>query len=352
MDSDEPDTKQVMEQLQDLIVPVLEGQNKTTDENSSTNLFEEFQVDTKSSSGKEDPGGAPEESVFIANLAAEENANSLPSVVDENSASRPAAASSAEDDLVISVPDEVVPVVEESSVPDAPEPPSLDLNGDNADEVTGSSDHALADNVVNGLCEEDDSKNTDLDAEMVSEDELPQPVQAQVHDAEEVSDDELPGPNRAELPPDAEVVSEDELPKPEIELPTGTDNVSDEELPASEKAEFPEDADNVSDEELPAPAKAELPHDADNVSDEELPAPKKAEIPADADVVSDDELPAPKKAEIPEDADVVSDEEKGIGQAEAGEGRRQNGEIRRGSGEEDQDGCPSRARKEETAGLG
>ncbi|XP_019552214.3 pre-mRNA-processing factor 39 [Aedes albopictus] len=300
VDSDEPDTKQVMEQLQDLIVPVLEGQNKATDENSSTNLFEEFQVDTKSSSDKEDPGGAPEESVFIANLAAEENANSLPSVVDENSASRPAAVSSADEDVVLSVPEEV---------PEAPEPPSLDVNGDNVDEVTGSSDHALADNVANGLCEEDDSKNTDLDAEMVSEDELPQPVQPQVHDAEEVSDDELPGPNRAELPPDAEVVSEDELPKSEVELPTGTDNVSDEELPAPEEAALPEDADNVSDEELPAPAKAELPEDADNVSDEELPAPKKAEIPADADNVSDEELPAPKTAELPVDADVVSDEE-------------------------------------------
>ncbi|XP_062537988.1 LOW QUALITY PROTEIN: pre-mRNA-processing factor 39 [Armigeres subalbatus] len=310
-DSDEPDTKQVMEQLQDLIVPVLDGQNKASDENSSTNLFEEFQVDTKSSSDKDDPAVPPEESVFIANLAAEENANSLPSVVDENSASRLAVSSSVDDDVVLNAP-EVVPAEPESAL--------VDLNGDITDEVTGSSDNALAGNVA------EDSKNIDLDAEAILEDELPQPVKEQVHDAVEVSDDKgMAGPDRAELPPEPEVVSKDELPKPVLELPTGTDNVSpapekaelpedadnvsDDELPAVKKAELPEDADNVSDEELPAPKKAEIPEDADNVSDEELPAPKKAEIPEDADNVSDEELPAPKKAELPEDADNVSDEE-------------------------------------------
>ncbi|XP_055630976.1 pre-mRNA-processing factor 39 isoform X2 [Toxorhynchites rutilus septentrionalis] len=303
-DSDEPDTKQVMEQLQDLIVPVREGQNKTADESSSTNLFEEFQADTltqqdeKSSSDKEESNIAIEESVFFANLAAEENANSLPSVNDENSASRGGAVA--------------VVVEDDDSELQAPDPPSLELNGDNTEDATGSSDHALAENVANGF-NEDDSKNTDLDAELVSEDELPQPVQPQVQDAEEVSEDELPGPKVAELPPDAEVVSEDELPqsseKLTLELPTDTDNVSDEELPAAKKAELPADTDNVSDDELPEAKKAELPADTDNVSDDELPAAKKAELPADTDNVSDDELPDSKKVELPADAVNVSDEE-------------------------------------------
>ncbi|KAL1379257.1 hypothetical protein pipiens_015029 [Culex pipiens pipiens] len=304
VDSDEPDTKQVMEQLQDLIVPVQDNQSKEADESSSINLFEEFQADTntqqdeKSSSDKEEPVAIPKECEFIANLAAEEeNANSLPSVVDENSASVNAAPEAQLDEEYVS--------------PAAPEPSTLDaVNGDNTEDVTGSSDNALAENVANGL-NEDDSKNTDLDAEMVSEDELPQPEQPQVHDAEEVSDDELPGPKLAELPADAEVVSEDELPhtaeKVAPELPKDTDNVSDEELPAA-KVDLPADTDNVSDEELPAAKKADLPEDTDNVSDEELPAAK-VDLPADTDNVSDDELPVAKKAELPADTDNVSDEE-------------------------------------------
>ncbi|XP_055531554.1 pre-mRNA-processing factor 39 isoform X2 [Wyeomyia smithii] len=286
MDSDEPDTKQVMEQLQGLIVPVLEGeQHKLTEETTSTNLFEQFQ-DADATAVREEPEAAvvAEENVFIADLAVEENANSLPESQNEPEA--------------INEPAEVEAEVE--------------LNGDRTDDVTGSSDHALAESLANGFTEED-SKNTDLDAEMVSEDELPPPAQTQVQDAEEVSDDELPGPRLAELPPDAEVVSEDELPhsseKLVPELPTDTDNVSDEELPAAKKAELPADTDNVSDEELPEAKKADLPADTDNVSDEELPAAKKAELPADTDNVSDDELPAAKKAELPEDTDNVSDEE-------------------------------------------
>ncbi|XP_058825277.1 pre-mRNA-processing factor 39 [Topomyia yanbarensis] len=282
-DSDEPDTKQVMEQLQELIVPVLEVQNKLGEEASSTNLFEEFQVETGTQqqeekySDKEDSITAqppPEESVFIADLAAEENANSLPSVVDENSQIESAmiAIENATDMVTVEQP----------------------LNGENQADITGSSDHALAENLANGFNEED-SKNTDLDAEMVSEDELPRPVQPQVQDAEEVSDDELPGPRLAELPEDAEIVSEDELPhsseKLVPQLPTDTDNVSDEELPAAKKAELPADTDNVSDDELPAAKKAELPADTDNVSDEELPVATKAELPADTDNVSDEELP-------------------------------------------------------------
>jgi pre-mRNA-processing factor 39 len=59
-----------------------------------------------------------------------------------------------------------------------------------------------------------DPDATDLDAENISEDELPGPAKPKVQDAEEVSDEELPGPKMAELPADTEVVSEEELPAP------------------------------------------------------------------------------------------------------------------------------------------
>lgn len=73
-----------------------------------------------------------------------------------------------------------------------------------------SSCPAIADSIQNGSSQE--TKVDGLDAEMVSEDELPAPNQPKVDDAEEVSDEELPGPKLAELPADTEVVSEDELP--------------------------------------------------------------------------------------------------------------------------------------------
>lgn len=74
-----------------------------------------------------------------------------------------------------------------------------------------SSQPAIAEDIPNGN-RSLDTKNDALDAEMVSEDELPEPKVSKVDDAEEVSDEELPGPKRAELPADTEVVSEDELP--------------------------------------------------------------------------------------------------------------------------------------------
>lgn len=73
-----------------------------------------------------------------------------------------------------------------------------------------SSEPAIAEELANG--NSSDTKNDALDAEMVSEDELPAPTVSKVDDAEEVSDEELPGPKRAELPEDTEVVSEEELP--------------------------------------------------------------------------------------------------------------------------------------------
>lgn len=71
---------------------------------------------------------------------------------------------------------------------------------------------AIAEDLPNGCNSQDTKISNELDAEMVSEDELPAPAQPKIDDAEEVSDDDLPAPKRAELPADTEVVSEDELP--------------------------------------------------------------------------------------------------------------------------------------------
>ncbi|XP_055605808.1 pre-mRNA-processing factor 39 [Uranotaenia lowii] len=259
MESEEPDTKQVMEQLQDLIVPVIGTEQKLADEPDSNNLFDAIQQEEEKAQNEEDN----QEPAF------EEDVSFIPNDDEEK-----------------------------------------ELNGaDNGDEITGSSDNALAEGLANGLTEED-SKNTDLDAEMVSDEELPQPVKEKVHDAEEVSDDELPGPKAAELPAEAEVVSEDELPATsKAEIPEDAVQVSDEELPPPQAAKLPEDADQISDEELPPPQKAKIPEDADQVSDEELPLPQTAKLPEGADQVSDEELPPPQKAKLPEDAERVSDEE-------------------------------------------
>lgn len=75
-----------------------------------------------------------------------------------------------------------------------------------------SSSPAIADDLLNGCSQDTKVENVELDAEMVSEDELPAPAQPTIDDAEDLSDDELPGPKRAELPADTEVVSEDEFP--------------------------------------------------------------------------------------------------------------------------------------------
>lgn len=70
---------------------------------------------------------------------------------------------------------------------------------------------AIAEDLING-CSQDTKIENELDAEMVSEDELPAPAQPKVDNAEDLSDEELPAPKRAELPADTEVVSEDEFP--------------------------------------------------------------------------------------------------------------------------------------------
>lgn len=89
------------------------------------------------------------------------------------------------------------------------------INTQTADTTEVNSDSsslpAIAEDLPNGNSQ-DTRVGNELDAEMVSEDELPAPAQPKVDDAEDLSDDELPAPKRAELPADTEVVSEDEFP--------------------------------------------------------------------------------------------------------------------------------------------
>lgn len=113
---------------------------------------------------------------LLANLA-EDNANSLPSVDEQSSNQALLTVASAQ---------------------------SQEANSES------NSSPAIAEDIPNGCSQE--TNDDGLDAEMVSEDELPAPAQPKVDDAEEVSDEELPGPKLAELPADTEVVSEDELP--------------------------------------------------------------------------------------------------------------------------------------------
>lgn len=129
---------------------------------------------------------------LLATLA-EDNANSLPPVSDEG------AAMSTKNDVNV----------------DTSSHTNIAANSFRAENVhdvnsESSSCAAIAETIQNGSSQE--TKVDGLDAEMVSEDELPAPNQPKVDDAEEVSDEELPGPKLAELPADTEVVSEDELP--------------------------------------------------------------------------------------------------------------------------------------------
>lgn len=115
-----------------------------------------------------------EQETFIAGLAESENANSLPSACDDNSYN-------------------FNQNIENSSADEQP-------NEKTEDTFAQSEDINMT-----------DPEATSLDAENISEDELPAPTKPEVQDAEEVSDEELPGP-KDEMPADTEVVSEDELP--------------------------------------------------------------------------------------------------------------------------------------------
>ncbi len=150
----------------------------------------------QSSIGANNDSAPPTDSIdnLLANLA-EDNANSLPSGDDESRFASTEVNHSS-DGLKTEDVDALVSELVHSA--------AMDQND------TVSNPAAVAEELPNG----DNSQDTklDIDAEMVSEDELPAPSQEKVDDAEEVSDDELPGPKLAELPDDTEVVSEDEFP--------------------------------------------------------------------------------------------------------------------------------------------
>lgn len=150
----------------------------------------------QSSIGANNDSAPPTDSIdnLLANLA-EDNANSLPSGDDESRFASSEINHSG-DGLKTEDVDALVSELVHSA--------AMDQND------TVSNPAAVAEELPNG----DNSQDTklDIDAEMVSEDELPAPSQEKVDDAEEVSDDELPGPKLAELPDDTEVVSEDEFP--------------------------------------------------------------------------------------------------------------------------------------------
>lgn len=141
---------------------------------------------------------------LLANLA-EDNANSLPSGDDESRFAAALEATNATNHIATSEQHTIENNCEVIATADDVDMDEI-LNAANQDD----SPPAIAEDLANG----DNSQATkvDIDAEMVSEDELPAPSQAKVDDAEEVSDEELPGPKLAELPADTEVVSEDELP--------------------------------------------------------------------------------------------------------------------------------------------
>ncbi|XP_070503379.1 pre-mRNA-processing factor 39 isoform X2 [Chironomus tepperi] len=123
--------------------------------------------------------------MFMADLA-EENANSVPSTLDEN----------------LPMIDEEIQHGENNLNKDYEmKDDELSLDTKTEDTLAQSED-----------LQQKDEQATDLDAENISEDELPIPTKLKVQDAEEVSDEELPGPKMAELPADTEVVSEEELP--------------------------------------------------------------------------------------------------------------------------------------------
>lgn len=161
---------------------------QTIEDNGSSNYgFDDTLTYEQQSNEREETNQTDEKTeqeTFIADLADLENANSFPSACDDNDGD--------------SVRNERSEVVQNFMTGDY-----QIGNNETSTEETFAESETLKVN---------DPDATDLDAENISEDELPGPAKPKVQDAEEVSDEELPGPKLAELPADTEVVSEDELP--------------------------------------------------------------------------------------------------------------------------------------------
>ncbi|KAG5671606.1 hypothetical protein PVAND_001799 [Polypedilum vanderplanki] len=131
-----------------------------------------------------------EKETFIADLAEEENANSLPSACGELNSMQ---------DLNSNNQDENSAGIQDSL--DGEDSKMTDDKSEIVDTIAQSEDIKMKDDQA-----------TDLDAENISEDELPQAEKPKVKDAEEVSEDELPQPEKPQVK-DAEMVSDEELPQ-------------------------------------------------------------------------------------------------------------------------------------------
>lgn len=227
-DDEPPNTQEVMAQLRGLMQPTEEASKDDNESNSNFGFEQEHDQMTfehSSTTNNENNEEASEDApnTYIDGLD-EENANSFPSGCDENSKDVQEILESDDEAQFslnqapiedIDMPEDVqdVSIADEAPEigyqPEIEEAVEIDEKHQEID-TTGESDYAIAENLDNGQVL--DKTATDLDAEMVSEDELPAPSKANVQDAEEVSDDELPGPKLAELPADTECVSEEELP--------------------------------------------------------------------------------------------------------------------------------------------
>ena len=167
-----------------------EANRQTNDDNGSSNYGFDDNLTYEQSIEKEEmdqTDETTEQETFMPDPADLENANSFPSGNDDNSAQQ-----SDNNMQEFTDTDRVFLIDDETS----------DQSSDKLEDTFAQSEEA----------KQDDPDATSLDAENISEDELPAPAKPKVQDAEEVSDEELPGPKMAELPADTEVVSEDELP--------------------------------------------------------------------------------------------------------------------------------------------
>lgn len=131
----------------------------------------------------------PVNNMFIADFA-EENANSVPSTLDENLAMIVDDDTQNDNNAQINLSND------------------FEINNDEQSSETKTEDTLAQSEDL----KQKDEQATDLDAENISEDELPIPTKPKVQGAENISDDELPGPKMADLPADTEIVSEEELP--------------------------------------------------------------------------------------------------------------------------------------------
>lgn len=167
---------------------------QTIEDNGSSNFgFDDNLTYEQQSNEREETNQTDEtteQETFIADLADIENANSFPSGCDDNSLQTGQYDSPSRN--------ENNEIIQNFMTGDY----QIKNNEGSSEETFAQSENLKG----------NDPDATDLDAENISEDELPCPAKPKVQDAEEVSDEELPGPKMAELPADTEVVSEDELP--------------------------------------------------------------------------------------------------------------------------------------------